>query len=228
MIVCPSCRTANQEDRQFCESCGRSLEPGPTTLLPRRSDEERPPIEIRKPKGPSKWRPVALVGIVVCAAAAYGGYTLFRRDPCEGTNFASEAFGYCLTVPEGWTAEPARFGADVTLDQFSPPTDSATVIVDAVDLEDGAQLEGWADFVREKDEGAGLTPGPASEATIDGVAAQRWDVSVTSENGTDYQMREVVVMRDGIGWRVTLNDLASSFDVSSATLERMLDSWRFR
>lgn len=228
MIVCPSCRTVNQEDLQFCSSCGRSLEPGPTTMLPRRPEEERPEIEIRTPKGPSKWRPVAIVGVVVFAAAAFGGYTLFRRDPCAETNFTSAAFGYCLTVPEGWTAEPARFGADVTLDQFAPPRDSATVIVEAVDLQDGAQLAGWADFVRRKDEGAGLIPGPASEAIIDGVAAQQWDVSVASEGGTDYQMREVVVVQNDIGWRITLNDVASSFDVSSATLERMLGSWRFR
>jgi len=228
MIVCPSCRTANQEDQQFCASCGHSLEPGPTRMLPRRAEDERPPIEIRRPKGPSKWRPIVLVSVVVFAAAALGSYSLFRRDPCEGTNFVSEAFGYCLTVPEGWAAEPARFGADVTLDQFAPPTDSATVIVDAVDLKDGAQLEGWADFVRQKDEGAGLTPGPASEATVDGAAAQQWDVSVTSKNGSDYRMREVVVVQNDIGWRITLNDLASSFDVSTATLEQMLESWRFR
>ena len=86
-------------------------------------------------------------------------------------------------VPEGWEAGPAQFGADVTLDQFAPPTGSATVVVEAVDLETGVALEQWSEFVRTRDEDAGLTPGPASEATLDGADALQWDVSVASEGG---------------------------------------------
>lgn len=228
MIVCPSCRHANDEERQLCERCGASLEPGPMALAPRRSGTDRPPIEIRKPASPSKWRPIVIVGILVFGVAAFGVFQLVKPNPCEGTNFRSETFGYCLTVPEGWTAEPALFGAEAQLDQFAPPEAATTVVVDAADLEEGVTLDRWAEFVRNKDAEAGLTPGPASETVVDGVTAQQWDVSVTSDTGTDYRMREVVVVRDEIGWRIALNDTEDTFAVSAATFEQMVESWRFR
>lgn len=228
MIVCPNCRHANDEDRQVCSACGTSLAPGPTHLRPRTSVAERPPIEIRKPPPPSKWRPVVVVGALVFAVLAAGAYFLFRPDPCRETNFSSAEFGYCLNVPDGWTAEPARFGAATTLDQFAPPKESATVVVEAVDLANDATLDQWASFVRKKDDDAGLTPGRSTDTTVDGVAGQLWDVNVTSDSGIDYRMREVVVVRDAIGWRMTLNDTASGFDVSASTFRQMLDSFRFR
>jgi hypothetical protein len=229
MIVCPYCRASNEEDRETCDTCGRSLEPGPVALAPQRKPESMvAPLEIAEPTPPSKWRPYVIIGGLVAVVAAVGTFLLLRPDPCSDTNFTSEAFGYCLNVPDGWTAEPALFGADVTLDQFAPPTASTTVVVEAVDLQQGADLEQWAAFVRQQDTDAGLTPGPASEAVLDGVAAQQWDVTVTSDTGTDYRMREVVVVRDEVGWRITLNDLEDRFDVSAASFEAMLESWRFR
>ena len=30
MIVCPACRTANDEGAEVCASCGRSLDPAPS------------------------------------------------------------------------------------------------------------------------------------------------------------------------------------------------------
>ncbi len=229
MIVCPNCRHVNHEGQQFCTGCGRSLEPGPSTFLPaRRTEAQRPPVEIHTPKPPSKARPAVVAGILVAALAAGGAFLLFRPDPCKGTNFASDNFGYCLMVPEGWTAEQARFGGDVTLDQFSLPKEAATVIVEAVDLTSGTQLDMWVDFVRQKDEDAGLTPGPSSDTRVDGVEAQQWDVSVLSDGGTEYLMREVAVVLDDVGWRITLNDVSDSFDHNAAFFDRMLESWRFR
>lgn len=229
MIVCPACRHVNEEEARVCARCGGSLEPGPVVLLPQRRTGPPPPIpEVPKPKPPSPWRAVVIIGGVVLAAAAAGAFWLLRPDPCEGTNFASPAFGYCLTVPEGWIAEPARFGADVQLDQFSPPRDAATVIVDSTDLQRGTTLEGWAAFVRNRDVEAGLTPGPASETTVGGVPARQWDLTTTSDAGTSYRMREVVLVRDEVGWRISLSDTADGFEVSQAAFRRMLDSFRFR
>lgn len=228
MIVCPYCRYANEEERTVCGQCGRSLEPGSSALTPQRKPEGgRPILEVPKPKSPSKWRPVVIVGILVFAVAAAGAFFLFRPDPCRGANFTSDTFGYCLTVPDGWTAEPAMFGADVTLDQFAPPTQSATVVVEAVDLEQGVSLDQWAEYVRQQDTDAGLTPGAASETVVDGSTAQQWELTVTSEAGTDYRTREVVLVRDEVGWRITLNDIEESFPTSASTFEGMLESWRF-
>jgi len=229
MVVCPSCRHVNEEGSETCASCGNSLAPGYTALLPvRRSDAERPPIEVRQPKPPSKWRPYVVVGVLVLGAAAAGAAWLLRPDPCAGTNFESENFGYCILVPEGWEAGPARFGSTVELDQFAPPTEAATVVVEAVDLESGTGLEDWSQFVRQRDQDAGLTPGASTEATLDGVDALTWDVTVSAEGGESFHMREVVAVRDDVGWRITLNDLSEEFSTSAVVFESMLDSWQFR
>lgn len=228
MLICPACREMNDEDRAMCQRCGASLEPAAVTLMPRREEAARPPIEIRKPDPPSKWRPIALLGVLAGVLVGVAIYMALRPDPCSGTNFESENFGYCLLVPEGWEAGPAQFGAAVTLDQFAPPTGSATVVVEAVDLETGVALEAWSDFVRQRDEEAGLTPGPASEARLDGADALQWDVSVAAEGGELFQMREVVTVQGNIGWRITLNDVQDGFDSSAVAFSGMLDSWQFR
>lgn len=229
MIVCTGCRHANQEDAQFCAKCGRSLEPVATYMLStRRAGSERPPIEFTPRKAPSKVPAAVLVGVLAAAVIGVGAWLLFQPDPCRGTNFTSDNFGYCLTVPEGWTAERARFGSNVELDQFAVPAEGVTVIVEAVDLEQGADLQGFVGLVRRRNEEAGLVPGPASDAEIDGVAAQAWDMATTSDSGTSYQLREVVVVRDDVGWRITLNDVAESFDQHAASFQDMLVSWRFR
>ena len=227
MVVCPTCREVNEEGRAICQKCGSSLAPDAVALMPRREHVERPPIEMRKPPQPSKWRPLIVLGVFLVGLTAVAGYFALRPDPCGETNFESENFGYCLLVPEGWEAGPAQFGADVTLDQFAPPTGSATVVVEAVDLETGVALEQWSEFVRQRDEGAGLTPGPASEARLDGADALQWDVSVASEGGDTFLMREVVTVSNDVGWRVTLNDLQDGFDTSAVVFRDMLDSWQF-
>ncbi|MGA9160454.1 MAG: hypothetical protein WB297_06270 [Actinomycetota bacterium] len=227
MVVCPTCREVNEEGRAICQRCGASLTPDAVALLPRRDPGERPPIEMRKPPQPSKWRPLIVLGVLLGGALAVGAFVLLRPDPCNETNFESENFGYCLLVPDGWEAGPAQFGADVTLDQFAPPTGSATVVVEAVDLETGTALDQWSEFVRQRDEQAGLTPGPASEATLDGTDALQWDVSVDAAGGDRYLMREVVTVSDDVGWRVTLNDLQEGFDTSAVAFRNMLDSFQF-
>jgi hypothetical protein len=82
--------------------------------------------------------------------------------------------------------------------------------------------------VRQKDQNAGLIPGPASDLSLDGADAQQWDVSVTSDSGDRYTMREVVVVHDSVGWRVTLSDRSDGFASSAGALQLMLQSWRFR
>ena len=227
MVVCPTCREVNEEGRAICQKCGSSLTPDAVALLPRREPGERAPIEMRKPPQPSKWRPLIVLGVFLVGLTAVAGFFALRPDPCGDTNFESENFGYCLMVPEGWEAGPAQFGADVTLDQFAPPTGSATVVVEAVDLETGVALDQWSEFVRKRDEDAGLTPGPASDAKLGGADALQWDVSVAAEGGNSFLMREVVVVSNDIGWRVTLNDLQEGFDTSAVAFRDMLDSWQF-
>lgn len=228
MVICPNCREVNEEDRGLCQKCGSSLEPAATALMPRADTGPRAPIEIKPPEPPSKWRPLIALGILVAVGLGVAAFVVFRPDPCGGANFESENFGYCLIVPDGWEAGPAQFGANVTLDQFAPPTGSATVVVEAVDLPTGTALEAWSQFVRQRDQDAGLTPGPSSQSTLDGADSLQWDVSVAAEDGDRFLMREVVTVKGDVGWRVTLNDLQSGFDTSAVAFRDMLDSWAFR
>ncbi len=111
----------------------------------------------------------------------------------------------------------------MTLDQFAPPTGSATVVVEAVDLETGVALDQWSEFVRTRDEDA-ASAGPGRESKLDGADALQWDVSVASQGGETFLMREVVTVSNDIGWRVTLNDLQDGFDTSAVVFRDMLDS----
>jgi hypothetical protein len=228
MVICPTCRHENPEESGICARCGNSLDPGVAAYLPvRRTEGERPPLEIQTPTPPSRWRAIVVIGAFGVIVAGVGLYFLLRPDPCSGTNFTSTNFGYCVMVPDGWEAGPARFGSSVTLDQFAPPTAATTVIVSTVDLRSGAALEEFSNFVRQKDVAAGLKPGPASDTTLDGVGALQWDATVDSA-GETYHLREVVVVHDDVGWRITLNDVDQGFASSAVAFRDMLDSWQFR
>ncbi len=226
MIVCPQCRQANPEEAQFCSRCGRSLEPGPTFMGPARQTEGRLPIEIKTPQPPSRWRPVILLAAALGIVVGFAAWKLLGPDPCRGRNFTSERFGYCLTIPEGWSAGTAQVG-NTALDQFSVPTEPTTVLVEAVDLSADTNLAQFAEFVRQKDGEAGLTAGPIRAVTLGGMDAESWDISLASAAGDAFQVREVVVVKDEVGWRITLNDSAEGFHDHARSFQQMLDSWRF-
>lgn len=228
MIVCPNCRNANDEEAVACRQCGASLEPGPTMLAARRAPGERPPIEIAVPKQPSPWRAIVTIGVLLGVAIGAGAWYLLRPDPCDGTNFTSDEFGYCMTLPADWRWQPANFGDSVRADQFTPPSESATVLVEAADLPDNADLSAFADAVRKKDEDAGLTPGPIERTTVDGADALAWDIDYTAGTGRKFGVREVVVVNDHFGWRLMLNDIAESFDRHLPAFDDMVESFRFR
>ena len=103
MIVCPNCRTANEEHARFCQTCGRSLDPGPSPRV-RPEGGTSGLAEIRPPKPPARWPAIVVVVALIVFAGAFFGYKEFGPDPCRG-KFASPQFGYCLTVPNGWQAK---------------------------------------------------------------------------------------------------------------------------
>jgi hypothetical protein len=228
MIVCPNCRNASDEDAAACSQCGASLEPGQTELASRRPPTERPPIEIPPPKQPSPWRAVIALGVLLGVAIGAGAWLLLRPDPCDGTNFSSTRFGYCMTLPADWEWQPAKFGDAVTVDQFTPLSDSTTVLVEAADLPDTADLSAFAVAVRQKDQDAGLTPGPIEKTTVDGADALAWNIDYTSDAGQAFGVREVVVVNEHFGWRLMLNDTAESFDRHVSTFDGMIRSFHFR
>lgn len=165
----------------------------------------------------------AFLALIVAAAVI----VIARPDPCADRSFSSEAFGYCLTVPQGWNTSPARFANGATLDGFSDDG-SAAVFIEAVDLPTGTGLEAWAKLVRARDTDAGLTPGASTDTVVGGTPALRWDLTSTSEDGTEYRTREIVLVRGEVGWRVTLNESEAGFADALDALEAMLGTWAFR
>ena len=228
MIVCPDCRTANDEASATCSSCGGSLAPGPAALRARRAPAERPQVDVRPPAPPSRARPFVVLGGLALAAVAGIAWLVAGPNPCRGATFTSDAFGYCVDVPSGWAQSPARFGNGATLDGFSPTDGSASILVEAVDLADATDVDAWATRVRGRDYEAGLSPGDVADTTVAGLPARTWDVTSVSGDGTQYRTREIVVVRDGIGWRIVLNETQAGFDAAAASLDDLLASWRFR
>jgi len=226
VLVCPECRHSNPEDSETCANCGRSLAPGQTFLGARR-EPGGAPLEIGPPQPPPRWIPWAILGALAAAGATF---VLVRQalDPCREATFTSERFGYCLQHPEGWLAGAARIGS-AQIDQFQPPTETATVFVEAIDLAEDTDLTAFSEIVRQRDEDAGLAPGPVIERKpLDGQPALQWDVVVDPEDGATYQMREVVTVLGEIGWRITLSGSEEDFDQYVTSFDLMLASWRFR
>jgi hypothetical protein len=228
VIVCPNCRKANVEEAVACEQCGASLAAGPTHLLSRRAPTERRPIEIAAPKPPSPWRALVVLGVLAGVGIGAAAWYFLRPTPCDGTNFTSQQFGYCMTLPSDWEWHPAKFGDALTVDQFTPPSRSATVLVEAADLADNADLSSFADAVRTKDERSGLTPGPIQQTSVDSADALAWNIHYTNGAGTDFSVREVVAVKNHFGWRMMLNDTAESFDADVSQFNGMVESFRFR
>jgi len=227
VLVCPHCRHSNPEDSEACGNCGRSLAPGQMFLGARRQSGG-PPLEMKPPEPPPRWIPWAILGALATAGATF---LLVRQalNPCREATFTSERFGYCVQPPDGWLAGAARIGS-AQIDQFQPPTETTTVFIEAIDLAEGTDLHAFSEIVRQRDEDAGLVPGPViqREGPLDGQPALQWDVVVDPEDGAIYQMREVVTVLEEIGWRITISGSEDDFDQYLTSFDLMLDSWRFR
>jgi hypothetical protein len=225
MIVCPNCRTSNAEHAQFCMSCGRALEPGPS-LRVRPEGGHHAPTEIRPPKPPARWPGFLALAIVLVGAAGFFAWRAFAPDPCRG-KFSSSQFGYCLTVPAGWQADAARVGT-ANVDMFAPPASSAIVLVNAIDLPSNATLSDFGSSVRQQDQQAQLTPGQPEQTTVGGLPAQQWDIEAAAQGGgATFKIREVVVVNGEVGWKISMNDSASAFQSHLASLSEMLRTWHF-
>lgn len=228
MIVCPACRASNAEDRATCEACGGSLAAGPAALLARRAPSERPAIELPTPKPPSRFRPYVVLGAFVLLVVGGIAVAVVRPDACRGRSYTSDAFGYCVDVPDGWAQAPARFGNGATLDGFSDVDGTASILVEAVDLADSIDLAMWERMVRARDESVGLTPGVATDVVVAGVPARAWELTAESRDGTEYRTREVVLVRGAVGWRLTLNETEAGFADAADALDALLATWGFR
>ncbi len=227
MIVCPNCRNVNPEEAQTCANCGRTLEPGPSHLGgARRSPGERPSLDVTPLPQRSTRKGVALLSLVIGVAAGFLAFRLFRTDPCEGRDFTSDLYGYCVNVPAGWEAGQAQ-REDVAFDRFSPAAGTTTVLVEAIDLPSGSDAATLASVVRQKDQAAGFDLGASRTDSVGGEAARIWDTTFTDDRGQTFKMTEVVVVRGELGWRIAFSDSADHYASTAGKFRQLLDSWRF-
>jgi hypothetical protein len=228
MIVCPQCRHSNDEDAQFCSQCGRTLEPGPSSLAPVRrqaalpaGDDDLPPPISRK-----RWPVLTAIGTILVGALGFWAYSTFRPDPCDGRDFTSERYGYCLNVPEGWQAGAAQVGT-FAADQISLPTESTTVLINAIDLPTDTELDEFVHVLRVRLQMQGVEPGPIRDDVIDGFPARSWDVEVVTA-GEPLVARYVITLRDDVGWQISLSDTQERLIFHESAFRSMLSSWKFR
>jgi hypothetical protein len=142
---------------------------------------------------------------------------------CESANISSERFGYCVTAPAGWRSAEAA-DEELPADQLFRPDSDTTLMIMAV--ETGRDLSAFADDTRRLQADNGLNVDEMRSLTVDGVAALRWDATLSSSGIV--RARTIVFERDGIVWRLQFADSAKAFDEHVGDLTQMLRSWQFR
>jgi hypothetical protein len=202
-----------------------SLPPLPAPPPGRDEVEHAPVVPEEEPS--SRWPVVAaLLGLLIVGGGVVAllDWVLGGPTVCEEGSFTSDRFGYCTQVPSGWEAAAAT--DDEVADRFLRPTDAGTILVTAVPVSDGQDLERFADYVRGLDTEAGATVGKMNGVEVAGVEAVMFDVTAGAEDDAT-RSREVVFLRDGSAWRVQLADASLSFDASTRALDELLEGWVF-
>jgi hypothetical protein len=182
-------------------------------------------IEPAKSAPPTDERhPLLAVLVAVAALVAIGvtGIVLTRPVPCADRSFLSERYGYCADTPDGWDEEQAESQAD----RFLLAGGAATVAVTATRVDASTDTPSYADRIRSLDESAGFEIGETKTTDVDGQEAIYFDAG---GNATDvsFAVREVVIVRQGVAWRITFSDVREEFDEHFRAFGSFLDSWQF-
>jgi hypothetical protein len=228
VLVCPNCRSENVEGASVCQVCGRSLTPGDAALRRvERSEVAGPPedeLDVPPPRPQSRWRAVAVVSLLVLLVAGAGIWYSGRPEVCDG-KFESRLYPYCVTVPAGWTAATTRTPTGA-LDRFEPDAAGAAIVVRAGEAVPGTTTTQYAQGIRQSQEAFGVTLGPVQTLEVgDGTQAFAWQAVVQLDDGSILQQRMVALVRDGVGWRITLGGDSESFDEARFAFEELLSTW---
>jgi hypothetical protein len=198
--------------------------PDPASLEPQ-DVEATPPEPPPYSKAPFWIGLLLLLGFVGAAVGVVAA--LVQPDICDGTTFRSDRFGYCLVVPEGWTADGEGTLGEIPADRIQVPDDIGTVYVQAVPISEGQTLQDFADTIRSLNEQAGYRLEEISQATVAGAPALRWDFTTGVRGGVQLRMREIVFIDGNSGWRVQIAEGKPGFDGTASTVDSMLETWVF-
>jgi hypothetical protein len=225
MLVCPTCRTENQEQARFCTTCGRSLEAveGSDLLRVSRPPGEGVLVDIPDPK-PVNALPgiLALVGILLVGTAV-GAWYFLRPDPCDG-KFSSQQFPYCLEVPQGWDGTQQTIQG-TPADAFAPQAQLPVVLVIAGQTQPGVNSQSYADAQRDALESDGLFPSPVESQEVDGSDALAWEMTTTDVDGTVLRERRVTLVRDGQAWIILMVAPQDRYRQALGQFQSMLETW---
>jgi hypothetical protein len=179
------------------------------------------------PKAKTSKPATAIAAVVVALVVAWSGFAVqqaVRPGPCDAAGFVSESFGYCVTPPDGWTGTSATreaFGVDA----FRRDTSPVVVYVEAIQLA-GEDLESVTGSVRQLDDVASAKLDDVSTSSLDGEPTSEWTVTEPSPQGAR-TVREIIVVRDEIAWRIQVADIEGAPDEDYAQAQQLLDSFRF-
>lgn len=225
MLVCPHCRSENAEEATACQVCRRALEPTESHLRRTEGTERlEDEFDLRPSRRPRAWP--GILALVVLAAGLGGVWLWFsnRPSPCEG-KFVSPLFGYCITIPAGWTGGSIRTPVGA-IDRYEPEEPGAEVVVLAGEAVPGTTSEQYAQGIRSTQETLGVTVGPIQSVEVgEGTPAVAWQATVRADDGTILQQRTVALIRNGLGYRILLGGDGSIFDEARFAFEQILSSW---
>jgi hypothetical protein len=227
VLVCTNCRNENVEDAQFCNVCGRGLEPVAMGMRSPVQREDATDMDLPAPK-PRRVLPLILILVAVAAAALVGSvWYAARPNPCEG-KFSSVLFGYCAEIPEGWRGG-SQIATDENVDQFTPSEDNAVTLVRVREAVDPAtQTPQYAQQFRITQEAGGLDPGQVESIPLDGEEALGWDVTVPSEDGDALRIREVVLVRQDGVWHIRLAATETAYPEARQGFDELLATWSWK
>lgn len=228
MLVCPHCRSENSEDARFCKVCGRELEAVGTLRRPEAREETEDALDIAPPKPAPAWPGIVAIVVVVLGLVGFGIWYGMRPNPCEGKS-VSRLYRYCITIPQGWTGGSIRTPVGA-VDRYSPLAEGAVVQVRSGQVTPGVTTTQYAQGFRTTEEAAGFSVGPTQTVPVgEGDVAVAWEISATDDDtGALLRQREVVFVRGGQGWRITLSGQAEVFDEARIAFEEILASWAWR
>jgi hypothetical protein len=189
-----------------------------------------------------------LAAVLALAALAASGCGGEDEDPVEGT-------GYTYSVPDGWedasdsqAAEEAPEVIGVRFDSLvnGEAEDGFAVNVNVLRerVPGGITASEYAELniaTLRDPSAAGYPPELAErieeldvrglsrprELELGGTGAMTWDYS-TTQGGRDMRQRQMVVVRDGAGFTITLTALPSQFEDGAEALGEVVESWSWK
>jgi hypothetical protein len=187
----------------------------------------------------------ALLAVAAVTAAGCGGED---EDPVEGT-------GYTYSVPDGWEdasdSQAAEEAPEVTGVRFDSLVNGAAEDGFAVNVNvlrervpGGITASEYAQLniaTLRDPSAAGYPPELAErieeldvrglsrprELELAGAVARTWDYT-TTQGGRDMRQRQMVVVRNGAGYTITLTALPSQFEDGTEALDEVVESWSWR